>query len=103
MNSGPVVIGFDGSAAAEHTIAQAARLLAPRPALVVVVWEPGQAFELAAMPVMGMQLPVTTMDIRVATEADHARYEVAQQAAQRGAALATEAGMPADGLGWPTR
>ena len=98
MNTGPVVIGFDGTPAAERAIRQAAQLLSARPALVVVVWEAEQAFELATLPVMGMELPATRMDIRVAAEADHARYETAQEAARHGAAIAREAGLQAESM-----
>jgi nucleotide-binding universal stress UspA family protein len=72
---GPVVLGYDGSPAAERALREAGALLAPHLALVVVVWEAGAAFEL--------------MD---------ARYEQARRLAQQGAALACEAGLLAEGL-----
>ena len=37
--SGPVVLCFDGSEDARRAIEQAGRLLAPRPAVVLTVWE----------------------------------------------------------------
>jgi hypothetical protein len=51
-----VIIGFDGTPISEHAVHEAAALLAPRKALVVVVWEAGRAFELADIPspVVGM-------------------------------------------------
>jgi hypothetical protein len=39
MASGPAVIGFDGTAAAERAVREAGDLLAPRRALVVVAIE----------------------------------------------------------------
>jgi nucleotide-binding universal stress UspA family protein len=56
MASGPLVVGFDGSPAAEHALREGGRLLAPRPALVVVVWEAG-------LPFMAMSLPTSALDI----------------------------------------
>ena len=43
VSSGPIIIGYDGSPVADHAIREAAALLGPRPALVVVVWESGAA------------------------------------------------------------
>ena len=97
MDSGPIVIGFDGSPAATHAVRDAARLLGPRRALVVAVWEEGRAFEFAALPIAGLDLQ-PTLDARIAAEADHALYEQARKTAQHGAALATEAGFDADAL-----
>src|SRR5688500_17467749 len=98
MDSGLVVIGFDGTEVSDRAVREAARLLGRRPALVVVVWEPGRAFELTSFPVVGIDLPPATLDVRGASEVDRARYEAAQQLAQRGAALAREVGLDADGL-----
>lgn len=98
MRSGPVLIGFDGSPAAERAIEEAADLLAPRRVLVVVVWEAGRAFELAELPTLTPASPPIAMDIRTAFEVDKAVYEAAQRTAERGAALAKERGFDAEGL-----
>ena len=45
MASGPAVIGFDGTAAAERAVWEAGNLLAPRRALVVVAIEEGATFD----------------------------------------------------------
>ena len=86
--TGPIVIGYDGSAASERALREAGALLAPRPALVVVVYEPGVAFDLMLVPI----------DIRTALEVDRAMYEGAQRLAQQGAELARRAGLDAQSL-----
>jgi nucleotide-binding universal stress UspA family protein len=93
--AGPVVLGYDGSRAANRALLAAGALLAPRPALVVVVWEAGAAFELleSALP-----LSPAPIDVRTALELEDAMYERARQLAGQGAALACEAGLLAEGL-----
>jgi nucleotide-binding universal stress UspA family protein len=98
MPSRPVVIGFDGSPAAKRALQEAADLFAPRPALVVVVWEAGYAYDLADLPIGLLETPPTTVDIRTAMQLDEAMYDTAQQLAERGAAMAAEAGLDAQGL-----
>jgi nucleotide-binding universal stress UspA family protein len=90
----PIIIGYDGSPAAELAIGDAGALLAGRPALVVVVWEPGTGFNLVADPT----IPPAPIDVRVALEVDRALYERAQLMAQQGANRASEAGLKAEGL-----
>jgi nucleotide-binding universal stress UspA family protein len=91
-----VVIGYDGSPVADRALAEAAGLLAPRPALVVVVWEAGRGFE-AAWPV-GLEAPVPVLDIRTALELEEAFYEAAERTARQGAALAMSMGLQAESL-----
>jgi hypothetical protein len=98
MSSGPLIIGFDGTPVAERAVHEAAGLLAPRQALVVVVWEAGRAFDLAAIPARALDSPAATLDLRVAYQLDRSMYEEAQRMAQWGALLATEAGLDAEGL-----
>jgi nucleotide-binding universal stress UspA family protein len=98
MHTGPVIIGFDGTPASEQAVREAAALLAPRPALVVVVWEAGRAFEVATLPDRGLEMPPAALDLRTAFEAETAAYEAAQRMAEHGAALARQAGLEADGL-----
>jgi nucleotide-binding universal stress UspA family protein len=98
LTSRPVVIGFDGTPAAERAVRAAGALLAPRHALVVVVWEAGRVFEYAELPVATLGMAPVAVDIRTAMELDQAMYDAAQQMAQRGAALAKEAGLDAQGL-----
>jgi nucleotide-binding universal stress UspA family protein len=98
MRTGPVIIGFDGSSASVDAVREAAGLFAPRPALVVVVWEAGRAFDLAELPTLGPEFPPTALDIRTAAEIDREMYEAAQHLAERGAALAKQGGLDAEGL-----
>ncbi|MCW2645123.1 MAG: hypothetical protein QOF87_1601 [Pseudonocardiales bacterium] len=96
MATGPVIIGYDGSESADLALRRAAALLAPRPALVVVVWEAGEAFEATMVPNLG--LVPAPLDFRRAMELDEAMYERAQRLARRGADLARELGLDAEGL-----
>ncbi len=93
MSSGPIIIGYDGSPVADHAIREAAALLGPRPALVVVVWESGAAYETLGAGEM-LAVPV---DLGTAALTDQAMYAGAQQLASRGAALAAEVGFEAEG------
>jgi nucleotide-binding universal stress UspA family protein len=96
QRTGPVVIGYDGSPVADRALAEAARLLAPRSALVVVVWEAGRAFE-AAWPV-GLEAPVPVIDLRTALELEQQAYASAERTAQQGAGLAISIGLQAESL-----
>jgi nucleotide-binding universal stress UspA family protein len=93
--TGPVVIGYDGSPAADRALAETAALLSSWPVLVVVVWEAGRAFE-AAWPV-GLEV-VPTIDLRTAMELDQAAYAAAERTAQQGAGLARSMGLQAESL-----
>jgi nucleotide-binding universal stress UspA family protein len=92
-DQGPVVIGYDGSPASECAL-RAAAVLAPDRAVVVVVWEPALPFEIIGAPSM----PPAPIDIRTALEVDEKLYDAAQRLAERGAAMAREAGFSAEGL-----
>jgi nucleotide-binding universal stress UspA family protein len=96
MTTRPVVIGFDGTPVAERAVREAGALLAPRTAVVVVVWEAGRAFEAATTP--AFEAPPVTLEFQSALAADQRLYEAAEQVARRGAALAKEAGLAATGL-----
>jgi len=91
------VVGFDGTPASEQALREAAQLLAPRAVLVVVVWEPGRAYELAEMPIRVLEIPPSPIDVRTATEVDKQLYEAAERTAHQGAVLATELGLQAEG------
>jgi nucleotide-binding universal stress UspA family protein len=96
--SGPIVIAYDGSPAAEHALREAAPLLAPRPALVVVVWEAGAGFEMVEAPAAEVGFAAVPLDVRAAVAADEALYERARRLAQRGAELAYAVGLEAEPL-----
>ena len=94
-----VVIGYDASDAAEHAIREAGRLLAGKRALVVVVWKQGLGFELMELPAATIGMPPTTLDVRTALEIDRELAASSERLAQKGAALARDAGFTdAEGL-----
>ena len=94
---GPSLIAFNGSPAAERALRDAARLLAVRHALVLVVWKAGLGFELLEIPSVA-GVPPAPIDIRTALEIDETVYEGAQRLARKGAGIAREAGLEAEGL-----
>jgi nucleotide-binding universal stress UspA family protein len=96
-HTGPVLIAFDGSPVAERAVAESARLLAERRALVLVVWKAGLGFELLEIPA-ATGLPPAPIDIRTALEIDEAQREAAQRVARNGARIARDAGFEADAL-----
>jgi nucleotide-binding universal stress UspA family protein len=99
VRSGPVLIAFDGSAASEHALREAAELLGKRPALVVSVWKEGAGFEAVELPAASsIGLPPAPIDVRAALEIEEELQERAQRLAQHGAELARQAGMDAEGL-----
>lgn len=98
MTDRPLVIGFDGTPAAEQAVREAAALFADRPALVVAVWEAGRAYELLDVPSLSLGVPAAGVDVRTATALDDAAAENARRLAERGAALATDGGLRAEAL-----
>jgi nucleotide-binding universal stress UspA family protein len=96
--TGPVVIGYDGSPAAERALAEAAAVLRPGPTLVVVAWEAGRAYEAAQWQAVTLDVPVPVVDLRTAAELDRAAYAAAERAAQQGTATARALGLPAESL-----
>jgi nucleotide-binding universal stress UspA family protein len=96
--SGPVVIGYDGSPAADVAVAHAADVLRAEVVLVVVVWEAGRAYEAAEWAAITLDTPAPVVDLRTAAELDQAAYAGAQRAAQRGAATVRSRGLPAEAL-----
>jgi nucleotide-binding universal stress UspA family protein len=90
------VIGFNQTPQAEQAVSQAAALFAPRPALVVVVWEAALAFQAATVP--ALEAWNVAVDISQAVTTDQLVHDAARQWAHRGAALAKASGMPARGV-----
>jgi nucleotide-binding universal stress UspA family protein len=95
--AGPVLIGFDGSSAAERAVRDAGGLFAPRPAVVLVVLGPGEAFAAVVGPLMGAGIPLSEVEIQAALEYEEEAMTTARQLAEKGAALAREAGLAAEG------
>lgn len=90
-------MAFDGSPAAGRALREAAALLAPRRALVVVVFEAGRGFEAATLPVKALE-PAAMLDVSGGFEAERAALEAAQRLAEQGAETARNAGLEAEGL-----
>jgi nucleotide-binding universal stress UspA family protein len=98
MRSGPIVIAYDGSAAAEHAVREAGGLMRGQPALVVTVWKQGLGFEFLEFPTAMPGLPPAQLDVRTAVEIDESLRERAELLTRKGAGLAREAGFEAEGL-----
>ena len=98
MGSGLVVIGFDGSPTAERALREGGAILAPRQALVVVVWEAGLALLALENPTATVGLPPVPIDLRGGLELEEAMRERAQRIARRGMEVAREVGLEAEGL-----
>jgi nucleotide-binding universal stress UspA family protein len=96
--SGPVLIAYDATPASERALREGAALLAGRPALVLVVYKPGLAFEAITLPASSIGLPPAPLDIRTTLEVEERLYEGAQRAAEHGAELATNLGLQAEPL-----
>lgn len=96
--SGPVLIAYDASPASELALRESAQLLSGMPAVVLVVWKPGLAFEAIALPASSIGLPPAPLDIRTSLEVEERLYEAARSAAEHGAQLAKELGLEAEPL-----
>ena len=97
---GPILIAFDGSPAARRAVGDVARLLGPRPALVVTVCEPGLAYAIPEMRPEGL-LPAPMVDPAVALNVDQGVHSQAEQVAGEGAELARSLGLDAQPLAVP--
>jgi nucleotide-binding universal stress UspA family protein len=98
VRSGPVVIGYDSTAAALQALAEAAALLRGREALVVTVWKAGLGFELVALPASSIGLPPAPVDVRTALDIERGQFEAAQRAAEQCAEHARRMGLEAQPL-----
>ena len=87
-----VVIGYDGSDAAEHAIRESAKLLSGQRAVVVTVWTQGIGFDTLDLPAATVGIPAATIDVRAALEVDRELAEASARVATRGAEIAREAG-----------
>jgi nucleotide-binding universal stress UspA family protein len=97
---GPILIAFDGSDAAQRAIADAARLLAPRQALVVTVWESGLAYAMSDVRPDGM-IATPALDPEVAMNVDREVRSRAGRVADEGAELARSLGLDAQPIAVP--
>ena len=98
MRPGPVLIAYDGTAAAERAIRETSELLRGRKALVVVVYKAGLVFELVELPAASVGLPPAPLDMRTALEIDQSLLEATRRGAEQAAATARELGLEAEPL-----
>ena len=95
---GPALLAYDGSPATEDAMREAADVLCAPRAVVVVVWKTGLGLETVVVPEFTGELPPARLDVRTAAEVDEAISLRARRLAERGAAIAREAGFEAEGL-----
>jgi nucleotide-binding universal stress UspA family protein len=94
----PILIAYDGSQAARAAVARAGDLFAPRPAIVLTVWEP-QLGEMMLMPdPTGLGSMALPYDPSVAREIDREVERTAREMAGGGATLARGCGLDAQAL-----
>jgi nucleotide-binding universal stress UspA family protein len=96
----PVLVAYDGSAAARQAIADAAELLGSRRAVVITVWEAGLAYATTAMPPDGLTV-APMIEPGVALETDRALHDHAERISRDGAELARSLGLDAEPLTAP--
>jgi len=99
-SDGPVVMAYDGSAAARRAVADAAKLLGSCRMLVVTVWEPALAYAVAAMPADGMTT-ASTVDPGLAFDVDRELRRHAERVSHDGAELARSLGLDAEPVAVP--
>ena len=95
-----VVIAFDGSDAARHAIAGAAKVIGSCHTVVVTVWEEGLAYAGPVMPAEGM-MTTPMIDPSVALEVDRSVHARADRVAHEGTGLAQSLGLDAEPLAVP--
>jgi nucleotide-binding universal stress UspA family protein len=96
----PVLVAYDGSAAARQAVIEAAKLLRSWRAVVVTVWEPGLAYDTASLPPDGMMM-APMIEPGTALEVDRAVHEHAERVAREGAELARSHGLDAEPVAVP--
>jgi nucleotide-binding universal stress UspA family protein len=98
---GPVLIAYDGSAAAHRAVADAAKLMGSCRMLVVTVWEEGLAYATPVMPPDGMIME-PMVEPGVALDVDRELHRQAERVSRQGADLARSLGVDAVPLATPT-
>lgn len=90
----PVLIAYDGSAAARQAVADTARLLKPREALVLTVWEASLAYAtVATTPDLAM---TPMLDPETVAQVDDRVRNQAEEVSAEGAELARSLGLSAE-------
>jgi nucleotide-binding universal stress UspA family protein len=96
---GPVIIAYDGSAAAREAITEAAVLMHSCRFLVATVWEDGLAYAAMAPTMQPDAFAMTpAVDPETALELDRRQHEYAEQVSREGADLARSLGLDAEPL-----
>ena len=94
-NAGPVLICYDGSEDAAAAIATAGRILGPRRAVVLTVWEPVAVWQ-PYDPATGLTAPLSKLASR-ALGLDEIARDLAEERVVTGGELARQAGFEAEG------
>ncbi|HEY7961004.1 MAG TPA: universal stress protein [Solirubrobacteraceae bacterium] len=94
----PILIAYDGSAAARAAVVEAGALFAPRRAVVLTVWEPGLSEFMLVPDPTGMGTTMMPYDPSVVREVDRASEDHAREIAADGQTLARAAGLDATAL-----
>jgi nucleotide-binding universal stress UspA family protein len=92
----PILIAYDGSAAARTALEQAGALFASRRAIVLTVWEPGLNEFMLVPDATGMGTTMLPYDPAVVREVDRAGEDHAKDIANDGLALANTLGLAAE-------
>jgi nucleotide-binding universal stress UspA family protein len=96
--SPPIVIAYDGSAAARAAVNEAAALFPSRHAVILTVWEPGLADYMAMPGTMGTGTMMMPYDPSTIKEIDRASEDHARLIAEDGVKLATAGGLRSEAL-----
>lgn len=96
-----VILAYDGSAAAREAIVAAARLVKGCRILVVTVWEEGIAYMAPPTPPTEGVAMMQPVDPEVAHGVDVALHNEAEQAAHKGAEMASSLGLDAEPVAVP--
>jgi nucleotide-binding universal stress UspA family protein len=95
-DEGPILIAYDGSAAARQAVADAARLLKAHQVLVLTVWEAALAYAtVATTPDMSM---APTLDPATVAQVDDRVRRQAEEVSAEGVELARSLGLNAEPL-----
>ncbi len=93
--AGPVLLCYDGSEGAAAAIASAGRIVGPRGAVVLTVWEPVAVWQ-PYDPATGLTAPLSKLASR-ALGLDEIARDLAEERVATGSDLAREAGFEAQG------
>jgi nucleotide-binding universal stress UspA family protein len=94
----PIVIAYDGSPAARAAVQAAAELLPSRHAIITTIFEPGLADFMLAPSSTGIGTVMLPYNPALVEEVDKAAEDHANDIAQDGLALATQAGLHGEAL-----